>query len=181
MGSRAPLNRAFFAQSEIFLRALTLTHCFFLSFTQTDTMKFLKYGGMGLLLVLLLIQLYPYGRDHNNPPVQASVAWDSPETEALFGRACADCHSHETVWPWYSHVAPVSWLVQNDVEEGREQFNISLPAGQQGEAEEAAEKVQEGEMPLKVYLPTHPEARLSKEEQARLVAGLEATFAASGH
>jgi mono/diheme cytochrome c family protein len=144
-------------------------------------MKFLKFGGMGLLVLLLLIQLYPYGRDHSNPPVQASVAWDSPQTAELFKSACADCHSHETVWPWYSHVAPVSWLVQHDVEEGREHFNISLPAGQQGDADEAAEEVKEGEMPPKVYLPTHPEARLSPEDQARLVAGLEATFRGSEH
>lgn len=71
---------------------------------------------LGTLLVLLLaIQLVPYGRDHTNPPVVAEPAWDSPATRALFVRACADCHSNQTVWPWYSHVAPVAWLVAHDV------------------------------------------------------------------
>ncbi|MCX7782465.1 MAG: heme-binding domain-containing protein, partial [Meiothermus sp.] len=79
-----------------------------------------------LALVLLAIQLVPYGRDHQNPPVVAEPPWDSPQTRALFVRACADCHSNQTRWPWYSHIAPVSWLVQRDVEEGRSKLNLSL-------------------------------------------------------
>ena len=63
-----------------------------------------------------LIQFVPYGRDHDNPEVTNTVAWDSPRTAELFDPACADCHSNETDWPWYSNVAPVSWLVQSDGE-----------------------------------------------------------------
>ncbi|HMQ34622.1 MAG TPA: heme-binding domain-containing protein [Chloroflexaceae bacterium] len=136
---------------------------------------------LGALLVLLLaMQLVPYGRDHTNPPVIAEPAWDSPETRALFVRACADCHSNQTVWPWYSNVAPVSWLVAHDVEEGRAKFNVSMWGQQRNEGDEAAETVREGEMPLKIYLPTHPEARLTPAEREQLIAGLTATFGGEG-
>lgn len=135
---------------------------------------------LGALLVLLLaIQLVPYGRDHTNPPVVAEPAWDSPETRALFVRACADCHSNQTVWPWYSNIAPVSWLVAHDVKEGRTKFNVSMWGQQRNEGDEAAKTVREGEMPMKIYLPTHPEARLTPAEREQLIAGLAATFGES--
>ena len=78
-----------------------------------------------LLLAFVAIQLVPYGRDHDNPAVIAEPNWDSPQTRDLFMTACGDCHSYETEWPWYSNIAPVSWLVQHDVEEGREKLNFS--------------------------------------------------------
>ena len=126
--------------------------------------------------LFVLIQDVPYGRDHTNPPVTQSVKWDSAETEALAKRACYDCHSNETVWPWYSNVAPVSWLVQHDVEEAREHMNFSEFDREQKHAHEAAEEVEEGEMPLPIYLPAHPEARLTEVETAQLIAGLKATL-----
>ena len=76
-------------------------------------------------LFLLAIQLIPYGRAHANPPVLAEPAWDSPATRDLAVRACFDCHSNETVWPWYSNIAPVSWLVQRDVDGGRNKANAT--------------------------------------------------------
>lgn len=136
---------------------------------------------LGALLVLFLaIQFVPYGRNHSNPPVVAEPAWDSPQTRALFVRACADCHSNQTVWPWYSNIAPVSWLVTRDVVKGREKFNVSLWGQQRNEGDEAAETVREGEMPLWFYLPLHPEAKLSPAEQQQLIAGLTATFGGEG-
>lgn len=123
----------------------------------------------------LLIQLVPYGRDHTNPPVIQEPTWDSPQTRALFMRACADCHSNTTVWPWYSNVAPVSWLVYRDTMEGRQKFNVSEWNRPQ-EGEDAAEAVISGEMPPLIYLPTHPEARLSAAEKEQLIRGLQATF-----
>lgn len=129
------------------------------------------------ILALVAIQFVPYGRTTTNPPVVSEPAWDAPATRVLFSRACADCHSNETRWPWYSRVAPVSWLVASDVEEGREKFNVSERAtGRRDESDEAAEKLTEGEMPLRVYLLAHPEARLSQEERAALIGGLRATF-----
>jgi hypothetical protein len=98
----------------------------------------------------------------------------------LAQRACFDCHSNETVWPWYSHVAPASWLVQRDVEHGREHLNFSEFDRPQDDAHEAAEMVQKGKMPLSYYLPAHPAARLSADERAALIAGLTATLGGEG-
>ena len=129
------------------------------------------------LLLLIAIQFIPYGKNHTNPPVIAEPNWDSPQTRTLFMRACGDCHSHETKWPWYSNIAPVSWLVYHDVVEGREHFNISAWGHQKkNEGDEAAEELEEGEMPLKPYLLAHPEARLNKQEKALLIEGLKKTF-----
>src|SRR5665811_1851190 len=75
--------------------------------------RWLMWGLVGLLGVLLIIQLVPYGRAHENPPVVAEPAWDTTATRDLVERACYDCHSNETVWPWYTYVAPISWLTQH--------------------------------------------------------------------
>ena len=91
------------------------------------------------VLGLLLIQLVPYGRDHTNPRVIAEPTWDSAKTRATAVIACFDCHSNETKWPWYSNIAPMSWLVQRDVDEGREHMNLS--EWTPGQGSEAAEKV----------------------------------------
>lgn len=81
-----------------------------------------------LIVVFVAIQLIPVNRV--NPPVTSTIKWDSPQTEALAKRACMDCHSNETVWPWYSYVAPASWLIYYDVQRGRRQLNLdSLAAG----------------------------------------------------
>jgi hypothetical protein len=133
---------------------------------------------LGVIVLLAVgIQLIPYGHNHTNPPVQAEAQWDSLRTRELFARACADCHSNETVWPWYSNLAPMSWLVQRDVDEGREKFNISV-AGSEGD--EAAEKVVNGEMPPRQYILLHPTANLSTSEKQELTQGLLATFGGEG-
>ncbi len=138
---------------------------------------------LGALLVLLLaIQLVPYGRNHTHPPAGLLPAWDSPRTLELARQACFDCHSNETRWPWYASIAPVSWRIQHDVFEAREKLNFSaFDAGNQKVAEaagEAAETVTKGEMPPRDYLLMHSEARLSAAEKRALAAGLGATFAA---
>jgi hypothetical protein len=132
---------------------------------------------VGTAAVLVLIQLVPFGRDHKNPPVNGTPPWDSPRTKELFDRACKDCHSNETVWPWYSNVAPVSWLTGLDVKIGRQKFNVS-EWGQQkkNKGDEAAEETREGKMPPWFYLPPHPEAKLTPSEKDELVKGLVATF-----
>lgn len=130
--------------------------------------------------LLLAIQLVPYGWNHTNPAVVAEPKWDTPRTRELFFRACADCHSNATKWPLYSRVAPVSWLVASDVEEGRSKLNVSEWNRPQKDAHEAAEELQKGAMPLPIYLPLHPDARLSTGEKAELVAGLAATLGSEG-
>jgi mono/diheme cytochrome c family protein len=126
----------------------------------------------------LLIQLVPYGRNHTNPAVVGEPNWDSPQTRELAQRACFDCHSNETVWPWYSNVAPISWLVQHDTDEGRQHLNFSTwgSGGQGREPGEAVESVSEGRMPMPVYLITHSDARLTAAEKQALVDGLRATI-----
>ena len=136
----------------------------------------LKRIGLGLVAVFLLIQIVPYGRDHDQPPVSAEPDWDSARTRELAVNTCFDCHSNETEWPWYSNVAPVSWLVQYDVDEGREKLNFSEWDTPQEEAEESAETVREGEMPPKKYVFLHPAADLSDTEEQDLIDGLVATF-----
>ena len=96
-------------------------------------------------------------------------------------RACGDCHSNETKWPWYSNLAPFSWLVQRDVDEGRAKFNISTWGRGENEGEDAAESLQRGSMPPSTYLLTHPAARLSPDEKQGFLNGLRATFGAEGH
>lgn len=138
--------------------------------------KFVVRSVLALGLAFLLVQAVPYGRSHTNPTVVAEPAWDSARTRELAARACFDCHSNETVWPWYSHVAPISWSVQEHVDEGRSVLNFSEWHRPWEEAEEAAETVREAEMPLRSYLAAHPEARLTPEERAELLAGLTATL-----
>jgi hypothetical protein len=146
--------------------------------------KILIYGGIALLALFLLIQVIPYGHNHTNPPVVKEPTWDSPATRALAQRACFDCHSNETDWRWYTNIAPVSWLIQHDVDEGRSKMNlsecgVSRSEGEgEGESEEpgegieeAAEKVLSGEMPPAQYKPMHPEARLTSAERKALAQG----------
>lgn len=126
--------------------------------------------------VLLAAQLVPYGRHHSNPPVAAEPQWNAHGTRALAQRACFDCHSNETRWPWYSNVAPVSWLLQADVDEGRRVLNFSEWTRGYEEAQESGETVRNREMPPRSYLLLHPEARLSDVERRQLASGLDATL-----
>jgi hypothetical protein len=128
----------------------------------------------------LLIQLIPYGRNHVNPPVTGEPAWDTPRTKELAKRACFDCHSNETVYPWYSNVAPVSWLVMHDIEEGRGNLNFSeWETGSKRAlhaADEVGEVISSGQMPMPIYLIQHPEARLTEAEKQELIKGFEASL-----
>ena len=119
-----------------------------------------------------LIQLVPYGKAHTNPPVVTEPKWDSPATRDLAKRACFDCHSNEVVWPWYSNVAPVSWLVQHDVDEARNKVNFSEWQTGIIRPQRAATQVQRGNMPPKQYLLLHPTARLTAAESEQLAQGL---------
>jgi hypothetical protein len=131
-----------------------------------------------VLVGFLAIQLLPFGKDHTNPPVVSEPNWDSPETRAIAKKACYDCHSNETVWPWYSNVAPMSWLLEKDVTEAREELNFSeweRFAGRKS-AEVVIDMVQTGEMPPARYSMIHPEARLTDAEKEMFYKGLTATL-----
>lgn len=127
-------------------------------------------GSSGVLFIA--IQFLPAAR--TNPPVESEVAWDSPRTRDLFYRACADCHSHETRWPSYSRVAPVSWLIASHVREGRRGMNISVP--DEVDVTEAVAQIRKDRMPPADYRLMHPDARLDDAEKADLIAGLKKTF-----
>jgi len=153
----------------------------------TPSHRFLVFAGVPLALMFAL-QLVPYGRDHSAPADGARPGWSSAATEELARRACFDCHSNETRWPWYSNVAPVSWRISHHVREGREHLNFSAfdPAAEKvaDAAGEAGESVTKRTMPPADYLLAHPEARLTSAEREALATGLDATFAGyveSGH
>lgn len=130
----------------------------------------------GLLILFVAIPVVPYGRDHSNPLVRAEPTWDSTLTRDLAVRACFDCHSNETKWPWYSNIAPLSWKIKDHVDNGRNKLNFSEWDRPQEDASESAESVEKREMPTSDYTLLHPEARLSSSERAALICGLEATF-----
>jgi len=128
---------------------------------------------IGLVVVGLLLQLIPLPGRGNNPPVSSEPNWDNPQTRTLAKRACFDCHSNETIWPWYSYVAPVSWLVYNDTMQGRSRLNFSeWNTRSQPGVGEIGGIIQEGEMPPAIYLPMHPNAQLTAAEKQQLITGL---------
>lgn len=133
-------------------------------------------GFTGLAILFVAIQIIPYGRDHTNPRIRQEPKWDRLETRLMARHACMDCHSNQTVWPWYSSIAPVSWLVQRDVDEGRRELNFSEWDRPQREAKESAKVIRSGEMPPRSYLLVHPEARLLPAEKEALAVGLENTL-----
>lgn len=127
----------------------------------------------GWLLIFAAIQFI--GPARTNPPVVASHTIQSqlripPNAADVLKRACMDCHSHETRWPWYSRAAPVRWWVVDDVNRGRAAINLSEWTTQnpRGLSELAlaamAGQVRRGSMPLASYKALHPEARLSPAE-----------------
>ncbi len=145
-------------------------------------MSQLKWLIIAPIAVFIAIQLIPVWLLQNNPPVQAEPTWDSPQTRALAQRACFDCHSNQTTWPWYSRIAPISWYLTYDVLRGRTRLNFSEwnVAGRGGEGErggrggnQVARTIINGSMPPPQYLLTHPNAALSDAEKQQLIQGLQ--------
>ena len=124
----------------------------------------------------LLIQLVPYGRDHTNPPVVQEPAWDSPATRELAQRACFDCHSNQVVWPWYSNIAPASWLVAHDVQEARGYLNFSDWLPGDVELNHVQRALQSSKMPPPQYKLMHKASRLTAAERQQLLDGLLKTL-----
>ena len=142
--------------------------------------RWLLRATVGLLVLFVLMQVVPYGRSHTNPATTKEPSWDSQATRRLFMNACGDCHSNKTAWPWYTNIAPVSWLTQNDVDGGRSQFNVSnWDRPQDVSAGDMTETIRNGSMPPWFYKPLHPKSSLSSADRDRLIAGLERTLAAS--
>ena len=121
-------------------------------------------------VIAVAIQLVPV--DRTNPPAGSEI--QAPDdVHAILTRACYDCHSNATKWPWYAHVAPVSWLVAKDVRNGRKAMNFSnwgsyTPHKQETKIQEIWQQVSDDKMPLKIYRPMHPEAKLTDADRAAL-------------
>ncbi len=139
--------------------------------------KIFLIGAGGLVVVFVALQFVRFvGPEFrlDNPPVTQNIVWNSPETEQLWKQACADCHSNQSVFPWYSYIAPVGWLVAHDIHEGRDALNIS--EDRRIEWDEMVETIEEGEMPLPIYLTMHPDSNLTDAQRETLIAGIRATF-----
>ena len=134
-------------------------------------MKFLKLTGLALLVILIAIQFIPV--DKSNPSERSAAAAPA-EVQVLLRRACFDCHSNETVWPWYSQIAPASLLIARDVKNGRKEVNFSTwetfdEKRKARKLKEIAKEVEKGDMPPFYYLPLHPDAKLSPAERDVIV------------
>ena len=119
-----------------------------------------------------VIQLFPV--DLSGPPDSAPLVIEDPAIAAMVDRACSDCHTNQTDWPWYARVAPASWLTARHVREGREELNFSTWGDlavrrQYSKLGEVIEHVESGEMPLPSYTWAHPKARLSEAERVALI------------
>jgi hypothetical protein len=121
-----------------------------------------------------LIQLIPI--DRTNPPTTQEPDWSSPEARELVEKSCYQCHSNQTTWPWYSYIAPASWLIKFDVWKGRREFNFSEWDKKQAEVDEMVEQVQRGSMPPLQYTLFHPDAKLSDQQKQMLIDALTSSL-----
>jgi hypothetical protein len=135
-----------------------------------------------IILAFIALQLvppekvFPDYKYTGNPPVDVQFKWDSPQTEALARAACYDCHSNETRYPWYSRIAPMSWIINRDVNVARDNMNFSTWNKRDFDVDDMIDQIQEEAMPLPIYLPLHAEAQLTAVQKQQLIAGLQATF-----
>jgi hypothetical protein len=142
-------------------------------------LKNLKWILSGLVILFALLQLD--NPPHTNPPVQNDFVGrmnPPPDIAAMFHAACYDCHSDQTRWPWYSHVAPMSWQIVQDVNDGRHNLNLSeWPSDNPQRAwkrmEDMSEEIDDGEMPLKKYTLIHADARLTTAQRNELTQWLD--------
>ena len=137
--------------------------------------RHIKFFGIGLVVVMAAAQLMQ--PETRNPAVDPSRRlWNDhsvdPRVTEIMQRACGNCHSYETKWPWYAKVSPVSWFVARHVEHGRAKLNFDdwSPAAAADQLEEIYDSVAKKKMPLESYLLMHPEARLSQAERDTLLA-----------
>ncbi|MFC2094369.1 heme-binding domain-containing protein [Bacteroidota bacterium] len=130
-------------------------------------MSKLKIALIIVAVILIAIQFIPVNK--TNPPVTAEL--NAPaDIISVFKRSCYDCHSYETEWPWYSNIAPVSWLISSDVKDGRLHLNFSKWKNFSRKdivkmKEEIWEEIERGKMPLGKYIFMHPEAELDQEKK----------------
>lgn len=146
--------------------------------------KWLKYTGLVLLVALVIMQFFrgekPAVTTENPDDIHTELEISAP-VSSMLKSACYDCHSNETRYPWYASVAPISWLVIHDTEEGRAELNFSewstfSDRRKKRKLEEIVEEVKSGNMPMPIYTITHADARLSESQVQELVAWAQARF-----
>lgn len=130
------------------------------------------------IAAFIIMQLIPVNQ--TNPPVVQTAAMPE-DVEAILRESCFDCHSNETKWPWYSRIAPGSFLITWDVKEGRKHLNFSDFSNMDSfdssdVAEELIEVLEEGSMPVPQYLMLHPGASLSDSETETLLGWANSLF-----
>lgn len=131
---------------------------------------------LAVMVVILLFAAQLYRPERTNPyadPKQGihAILTTDPQVVSVMKRSCNDCHSNQTVWPWYSKVAPASWLVVSDVNRGRAAANFSewskySPQEQQKRLEKICSEISDGEMPALQYTLMHPSARLTAAQKS---------------
>jgi hypothetical protein len=143
--------------------------------------KIVIYTASIFVIGFLLLQVFPVGIIRSsferkpNPEITATVEWNSVEVQNLAKRACYDCHSNETIYPWYAQVAPMSWLVNRDINQGRASMNFSQDAETEYDISDLEWHLY-NDMPPDIYLIMHPDAKLTDEERDMLMEGFKATF-----
>ena len=147
----------------------------------TKKIILLGIGAVAAFVILLTVVAIAL---ETNPPVTQEPNWDSPQTRALAQRACFDCHSNQTTWPWYSKMPVGSWISVFDTLRGRRELNFSQwstqsqanPGRASRRAREIGEVIQEGSMPPALYTMMHPNAILNEQEKQQLIDGLTKTL-----
>ena len=135
--------------------------------------KWIRRGILVAVAVFVAIQFVPYGWSHSNPPVIQDAPWPNEQAAEIARVSCYDCHSNETDWPIYSYVAPMSWLVRQDVDEGRDELNFSDWDDAENEVDDAIKTIEDAEMPPSQYTVIHGDARLTNDEQRILITALQ--------
>jgi Haem-binding domain len=144
--------------------------------------KVLKW--LAVIVILLVVGIQFKRPVRTNPTFDQSQTIEAhvqmaPPAKMILDRACNDCHSNKTEWPWYTNVAPLSWWIADHVEEGRKHLNISEwgtldPDRQRKKLQQICDEVEDGSMPLSSYLPLHPKAKLSDADKKTLCEWTEA-------
>jgi hypothetical protein len=145
----------------------------------SDSVKRILLITTGLLIIIQFIPL-----DRSNPPVTAEIQLDE-DLSPILKRSCYDCHSNMTKWPWYAHVAPVSFFIVHDVHEGREHLNFSGWQNYSAEKKkklvgEMLDEIREGDMPLFTYTIIHQGTKLSDAEVKSIQAWALSEFGVTG-
>ncbi|WP_370899956.1 heme-binding domain-containing protein [Chryseobacterium gossypii] len=130
-----------------------------------------------ILVAFIIIQFFPI--DKTNPPVNPGMDFlkikHTPSgTAAIIRTSCYDCHSNETTYPWYSNIAPASWLLKKHIDEGRRELNFSTfamyePKRQAHKLQECIEMIEKEKMPLDSYFLGHQNAKLTSDQRQELI------------